>query len=176
MNKLVPKRFNANSVAKFAHVIREVCAAWPQAVMVNPAPYSVETYRSRFRDAMTGVVIYQQGPSDLYLPLVKLSEPVVVAERDGLLWIGPKSAARTKPENALQAGLVVSGIATLANNEQAITSPDKAVIQAIALLTSYGILDGARITGVTEEFIYTCFPEDYEGGVVANPDGTFSIY
>jgi hypothetical protein len=125
---------------------------------------------------MRGVLEFGQGTDELLGMLRKLNEPVVLSESQGLLRIGPKSASKVKPQDALQAGLLVSGIATLADNEQAVVGPDRAVIQAIALLSSYGILSGARISGVTEEFIWASFPEDYEGGVVENPDGTFSIY
>ena len=176
MAQTVPRRFNEMAVARYETIIRQMCDSWPQPIMVDPTPLSVETFRGRFRDAMRGVLEFNQGDDELLGMLRKLSEPVVLTEINGMLRIAPKSLSRARPENALQAGLLVSGIATLADNTQELVGPDKAVIQAIALLSSKGILAGARITGVSEEFIWSCFPEDYEGGVVANEDGTFSIY
>ena len=57
-----------------------------------------------------------------------------------------------------------------------VDSPDKDVIRAIGLLVTYGILSDARLTGVTEEFIYDCLGSDYSGGVVENADGTLTIF
>ena len=176
MNAAIPVRFNSNAVARYETIMRQLCASWPQPILVNPAPLGIETFRCRFRDAMRGVLEYNQGSEELLGLLRKLSEPVVLSESHGSLKIGPRSALKLKPQNAPQAGAIISGIATLADNTAAVVGPDRAVIQAIALLTSHGILAGARVEGVTEEFIWASFPEDYEGGVVQNEDGTFSIY
>lgn len=172
----LPHRFRAEAVSRYETTIRSLCASWPNPILVDPAPLSVETFRCRFRDAVRAVTEFNQGDPELARLVGLLSEPIVVAEVHGKLRIGPKSLMGKRLQEKPQAGLLISGVATLADESAPIESPDKAVIQAIALLTQHGILGGARISGVTEEFIIKCFPEDYEGGTVENADGTFTIY
>ena len=145
----IPVRFNASAVARYETIIRQLCHSWPQPILVNPAPLSVETFRCRFRDAMRGVAEFGQGSQELQSLLQALQEPVVLSEFSGMLRIGPKSASRVGLLSAPQAGQLIS--------------------QA-------GILSGAKVAGVTEKFIWDSLPPDYEGGVVENEDGSFNIY
>lgn len=176
MSETIPRRFNEDAVARYADTMRHLCACWPTPITVNPHPLSKETFRSRFRDAMKGVVHYEQGDPELRGALMKLNDEVTVSEAGTMLVIGPTTALRKRSTKPVKAGQLVSGIATLADNESAVIGPDSAIIKALATLLAAGILADARISGVSEEFIYACFPEDYEGGVVQNQDGTFTIY
>ncbi len=149
---------------------------WPQPIAVDPAPFAVDTFACRFRDAVRAVSVHRQTHQALYLLVQSWNGDYAVSQRDGQVVIGPKEALRKgRKTKQVKPGLLLSGVATLADQSE-IVGPDKAVIQAIAVLTAYGILSDARITGVTEEFIYSCLPDDYEGGVVENQDGTFTIY
>jgi len=151
-----------------------VAKAWPNPVSINPAPLAIETFRSRFRDAVRGVMVYSVGGLAMRNVVAPWWKDYTIKESKGLLLVGPKTVLRQTRKGASEVGLLVSGIATLEGDT--VDSPDKDVIRAIGLLVTYGILSDARLTGVTEEFIYDCLGSDYSGGVVENADGTLTIF
>jgi hypothetical protein len=179
MSKEIPRRFNAEAVARYTRIMLQVCSSWPSPVLVDPSPLSKETFRSRFRDAVKGVVVFGQGPESLRIELLPIHNDLSVSEQDGKLVIGPRAllkARQTRATNELQAGILLSGTASQADEQSAYEGPDSAVIKAIAVLIQYGFLSSAKLCGVSAEFIESHLEEDYEGGVIENEDGSLTLY
>jgi hypothetical protein len=106
-------------------------------------------------------------------------ESIALAEQDGKLVIGPRELIRQRrvlSSRPLQAGLLLSGTATQADEGKPLEGPDRAVIQALCTLIAFGFLSSAKLSGVSEEFITSHLPEDYDGGVFPNDDGTLTLY
>lgn len=179
MAQEIPRRFNIEAVSRYAHVMEMVCEAWPSPVLVDPKPLSIETFRQRFRDAVKGAVVYSQAPESCREKLGKIHSEISLTEEKGKLVIGPRELLRSRikaPSGPSKPGLLVSGIATLAGNGEPFASPDKAVIEALCTLLSYGFLSDARLSGVDAVFVETHLPADYEGGVMENADGSLTLY
>lgn len=150
----------------------KITQSWPTVVMVDPAPLSPETFRSRFRDAVKGVTKYGLRQDLMSGWMFDYS---VVEEKGGYLLVGPKELVRyRKEERPEQVGQIVSGVAEAAS--EVFEGPDVEIVRAIATLMAAGFLGSCKVSGVTEEFIYSCFPEGYEGGVQDNGDGTLTIF
>lgn len=172
----IPSRFGEKAVARYAEMIQKMCDSWPEPIVVDTGLFSKETYRCRFRDAVRGVMFYGVGSSELYDTLKDKYEDIRIEEWGANLLIGAGKVLKSRSKAAPQRGAMLSGIATLTDGASLAVGPSSELIRAILLLKDYGIIESVTVTGVTEEFIWTCIPHDSEVQILENADGSLLIY
>lgn len=137
--KRVPDRHSYKAIARYLNFIELVGANWPNPITVDPNPLSPDTFACRFRDAVAGIMKWNQAP-ELHEKVSVWYPDFVVAQVQGSpnLVIGPKLTVREKLRPATAVGLVIdASISPL----DIVESPSKKVIQAIVTLMDFYVIE-----------------------------------
>lgn len=101
----IPHRFSRANFDRYADALGAALRAFPAPIEVDPSPYSVETYASRFRDAREAKKRYgYEHPHVDNVLFTQYADELSVAIQTRTLLIGPRAAIRAKTES--QAGTV----------------------------------------------------------------------
>lgn len=178
----IPVRFSDESVTRYAPTITAMLDSWPQPIRVACQDLSPETVRGRFRDAMQGVMRYGFGPPNLKERLTLIGGPsaVMVVQQDHELVIGSKEVLRKAARAASNLSVsskttIVSALAQIGDSKVA-TGQESKIVGAIITLIEAGILTSIELSGVTEDFVWSCIGEDSEVQVTTQTNGSVLLF
>ena len=132
---------------RYAPTIELINANFPSVVVVNPAPQSIHTFRSRLRDAITGAVRYNHTLPISRTDLKKWCDLYIVAVQGNLAYIGGREEvkARLGKDEAVgtpvTASIIPSGVAYNSQNTE--------VVQALLTLYEHKQIDSFTLSPCT---------------------------
>lgn len=169
----LPPQHQAKAVLRYAPHMVSVIENFPGVTVIDPSPLAPVTFSCRFRDAIRGLVEFDQVPVELgFNPgaMALIWPKLKVAVINGLIVAGPQNAlaeyrqSTAKTDDANRIGRVVN--ATIMPVEP-VTKPTADVINAICTLIHHGLLESAVIRGAdiseVQELIQL---SDYDAEVV----------
>lgn len=135
----IPSRHRSAAVIRYLPTIQQLIANYPSIIVVDPAPYSPETFRARFRDAVRGVVEFDQGLE--FFDTSKLdrlreiqSTGYSVVEREGQLHIGGREELKSLSAPEPVGTTVAAGLAL----PDQVDPADDEELDALVFLSSRG--------------------------------------
>ena len=170
-------RFTRQSCSRFTSVILQLAEGWPQVIKVNTQGMSVETYRSRFRDAVRGIIIHNIFADEPQIKSAceKIWSTLRIEEQpDGTLLIGDRGLLSSRRNRDVPAvGLVLDATAVLTSD---ITSPSSQVLNALVTLLTHSVLDSCTLTNTSEEFIQAHIPPNSPVELIENAPGKYTLF
>ena len=139
----IPNRHNQQAVDRYAEPIATINANWPEVVVFDPEPFSMETFRSRLRDAVMGIVTYGvTHPTVPFLEVKKWSEGYTSKVKDGQLVVGGREQVRDYKRKTKTAGLTLDAEVKLCEVE--LNEPDMRVLEAMLVLQEAGYIEDLK--------------------------------
>lgn len=142
------KRLLEENFRRYEKAIAHVLANWPTKVTFNPAPFSVETFACRLRDAMKSMIDYEWKSTLVDLEKLKKLRPLLAVVSEELV-VAVQQKKKDAPE-PVSAGKPVK--------ESEVVVPEhlvtKEVVDSFACLLHHRLLSFAVIfptTGVGAE-------------------------
>ena len=142
----IPSRHNTKAVTRYAPFMEAVRDAYPEPILVDPAPLSPDTFACRFRDAVRGIT--EWNSCSFMLPVIAkwhANFKVVAEPGTGRLYIGHPENIKTilapkfdKPIEVKHAEITE------------VESPSDETLHAILHLMELNILPHAVLTNCTE--------------------------
>lgn len=87
----VPVHLSERNFRRYEHVIQTVVSRFPKKCSFDPAPFSIETYKCRLRDAMKSVLTYSWTTAIDLTILATIRPLLVVNEEDGMVVVVEKN-------------------------------------------------------------------------------------
>lgn len=170
----LPPRFRQSAVDRYGPHILAMLRNLPEPIVIDPAPFSIETFTARFRDAIKAILHYGKSyPGIDPNSLLTAYSGVQVQQRGRFVRIGPRDRLKKLDDEIApqQIGTVVQ--ARVQAPAGPIDSADEDTIKAIGLLVSKSILEAVELTGVSEADL-TSILSSYDCEII-NQDGRFLI-
>lgn len=148
---MTPTRHSPKAVARFKHFIDAVTLNYPNPIIVDPAPLSMDTFACRFRDAVAGVLRYGSAPELHQAVSIWASDYMVASIKGtGQLAIGKTSVIKERMKPEVQVGQVLDASVRI---DTMIVTPSERVLAAIITLMEHNILEHATLNGVDEKSV-----------------------
>lgn len=177
MPNVVPHRFSEAQFRRYEPILAQIQAAWPNVSIFDPGATGIlsqETFTCRLRDAMTSFVRYSYC-SGLILrdSFLEIYNEVIVAQKDGKVLVGPRSALKT--HKTVQP--IHSTSATVGQKNDVFTciNPSAATIHAFCLLLSQRLLTKPVLVEMLDPQLLLEVQEKYDIVAASQSDGSILI-
>lgn len=150
----LPQRFRPEAVTRYWPHIQAMINSWPTPIKLNPAPLSIDTFTCRLRDAITAIMVHNQGTDNMRWQLKDIAHNCMVKQTpDGAVIFGNKHRIKAmfKSSERVQAGSVIDAKVALA--DKPVQSPSQIVLTSIFVLLEHSIIEHVTIDGVEENVL-----------------------
>ena len=167
-----PARFSQKAVDRYAAAIATVLKRWPEPVVFNPAPLSVETFSNRLRDAITAVLEHARThPVISTIHLASINADLVVRTRDNRVVVGSREATKQQSNDPIFTSSVPG--ATYVGE---VDVERHVVVQCLATLLSERVIHGPfKLTNIHDFKLLAETLSSYDIGLERLDDHTASI-
>jgi hypothetical protein len=167
----VENRFRVTAWQRYEPHVETAVNNYPSAIILDPTPFTVNTFSNRLRDAMKAFLKYDYPTYIQNDNLKDIVSKLVVSIKDNTIVLGPREALR-KTVKQTQVGTLVH--AEVMQNEDVVDNPGVKVLEAFALLLSYQYIEQVNLANIKMADVEH-LSQSYDIEIIENDNGTITI-